>query len=59
MNAQLLLSWWNLIYVVPFLLALACAAVAIESGVQIIRAHDVAETVQAARMMEAILKNRE
>ena len=38
--------------------ALACAAVAIESGVQIIRAHDVAETVQAARMVEAILKNR-
>jgi dihydropteroate synthase len=38
--------------------ALACAALAIESGVQIIRAHDVAETVQAARMVEAILKNR-
>jgi dihydropteroate synthase len=38
--------------------ALACAAVAIESGVQIIRAHDVAETVQAVRMTEAILKNR-
>jgi len=38
--------------------ALSCAALAIESGVQIIRAHDVAETVQAARMVEAILKNR-
>ena len=38
--------------------ALACAAVAIESGVQIIRAHEVAETVQVVRMTEAILKNR-
>jgi dihydropteroate synthase len=36
--------------------SLACAILAIESGAQIIRAHDVAETVQAARMAEAILK---
>ena len=35
--------------------ALACAALAVEAGVQIIRAHDVTETVQAVRMTEAIL----
>jgi dihydropteroate synthase len=35
--------------------ALACACLAVQSGVQIIRAHDVAETVQAIRMTEAIL----
>jgi dihydropteroate synthase len=35
--------------------ALACACLAVESGVQIIRTHDVAETVQAVRMTEAIL----
>ena len=34
--------------------SLACAILAIESGAQIIRAHDVAETVQAVRMAEAI-----
>jgi dihydropteroate synthase len=34
--------------------ALACASLAIEAGVSIIRAHDVAETVQAVRMTEAI-----
>jgi dihydropteroate synthase len=34
---------------------LACASLAIASGVQIIRAHDVAETVQAVRMAEAVL----
>ncbi len=38
--------------------ALACACLALESGVQIIRAHDVAETVQAVRMAEAILAKR-
>ena len=38
--------------------SLACAAVAIESGAQIIRAHDVVETVQAVRMAEAILAHR-
>jgi len=35
--------------------ALACACMAVAAGVQIIRAHDVAETVQAIRMTEAIL----
>jgi dihydropteroate synthase len=35
--------------------ALACACLAVEAGVQIIRTHDVAETVQAVRMTEAIL----
>jgi dihydropteroate synthase len=35
--------------------ALACACLAVAAGVQIIRAHDVAETVQAIRMAEAIL----
>src|SRR6185295_12649970 len=35
--------------------SLACACLAREAGVQIIRAHDVAETVQAVRMAEAIL----
>jgi len=38
--------------------ALACASLAVEAGVQIIRAHEVAETVQALRMTEAILANR-
>jgi dihydropteroate synthase len=35
--------------------ALACACLAVTAGVQIVRAHDVAETVQAVRMTEAIL----
>jgi dihydropteroate synthase len=35
--------------------SLACAILGIEAGVQIIRAHDVAETVQAIRMAETIL----
>jgi len=35
--------------------SLACACLAVEAGVQIIRAHDVAETVQAVRMTEAVL----
>ena len=38
--------------------ALASASLAVEAGVQIIRAHEVAETVQALRMTEAILANR-
>jgi dihydropteroate synthase len=37
---------------------LACACLACEAGVQIIRAHEVAETVQALRMAEAILAMR-
>ena len=35
--------------------SLACATLAVKSGVNIIRAHDVAETVQAVRMAEAIM----
>jgi dihydropteroate synthase len=35
--------------------SLACAILAIESGAHIIRAHDVAETVQAVRVAEAVL----
>jgi dihydropteroate synthase len=38
--------------------ALVCATLALESGVQIIRTHDVAETAQAVRMTEAILARR-
>jgi dihydropteroate synthase len=38
--------------------SLACASLAVAGGVQIIRAHDVAETVQAARMTEALLARR-
>jgi dihydropteroate synthase len=38
--------------------ALACACLAVEAGVQIIRAHDVAETVRALRVTEAILAKR-
>jgi dihydropteroate synthase len=38
--------------------ALACACLAVAAGVQIVRAHDVAETVQAIRMAEAILAKR-
>ena len=34
--------------------SLACAALAVHSGVNILRVHDVAETVQAVRMAEAI-----
>jgi len=35
--------------------SLACACLAVESGAQMVRAHDVAETVQAVRMTEAVL----
>ena len=38
--------------------SLACACLAAESGANIIRVHDVAETAQALRMTEAILRNR-
>ncbi len=38
--------------------SLACAAQAVAAGAQIIRTHDVAETVQAVRMTEAILARR-
>jgi dihydropteroate synthase len=36
--------------------SLACATLAVESGVQIIRTHDVAATIQAVRMTEATLQ---
>jgi dihydropteroate synthase len=38
--------------------SLACATLAVESGVQIIRTHDVMETVQTVRMTEALLSRR-
>lgn len=38
--------------------SLACACLAVEMGVQIIRTHDVAETVQAVRVTEAILAQK-
>ena len=38
--------------------ALACTSMAVEAGVQLIRTHDVAETVQAVRMTEAILARK-
>jgi dihydropteroate synthase len=38
--------------------SLACASLAVADGVQIIRAHDVAETIQAVRMTEAVLSQK-
>jgi dihydropteroate synthase len=38
--------------------ALACACLAVADGVNLIRVHDVLETVQAVRMTEAILAKR-
>lgn len=38
--------------------SLACACRAVEAGVQMLRVHDVAATVQAVRMTEAILESR-
>lgn len=38
--------------------SLACACLAVGAGVQIIRTHDVAETVQAVRLTEAILAHK-
>ncbi len=38
--------------------SLVCATLAVEAGVQIIRTHDVAETVQAVRMTEALLARK-
>jgi dihydropteroate synthase len=37
---------------------LACACLAVEAGVRFIRTHDVAETVRAIRMTEAILSKK-
>jgi dihydropteroate synthase len=39
--------------------ALACASLAVHAGVPMIRAHDVADTLQALRMTEAILARTE
>lgn len=39
--------------------SLACACQAVAAGVQIVRVHDVAATVQAVRMIEAILDRRQ
>jgi len=39
--------------------SLACATLAIQSGVNVVRVHDVAATVQAVRMAEAILSQKE
>lgn len=39
--------------------ALACTCLAVAAGVQMVRAHDVAETVQALRMTEAILAKQQ
>jgi len=38
--------------------SLACASLAVEAGAQIIRTHDVAETLLAVRMAEAIVARR-
>jgi len=38
--------------------ALACTSLAVEAGVQLIRTHDVAQTVQTVRMTEAILARK-
>jgi len=38
--------------------SLACAILAVEAGVQFIRTHDVAATVQAVRMAEAVLARK-
>lgn len=38
--------------------SLACECLAVEAGVQMLRVHDVEETVQAVRTTEAILKQR-
>jgi dihydropteroate synthase len=38
--------------------SLACACLAVEAGAQIVRTHDVAETVQAIRMTEAVLAQK-
>lgn len=39
--------------------SLACATLAVEAGVAILRTHDVAETVQAVRLAEAVLARRD
>ena len=44
---------WESIAGYPF--SLACASLAVAAGWQMLRAHDVAETVQAVRVTEAIM----
>jgi len=39
--------------------SLACATLAVAAGVQMIRTHDVAETVQAVRLAEAVLAQKD
>ena len=39
--------------------ALACACLAVKTGAQMVRTHDVAPTLQAVRMTEAILARSE
>ncbi|MGH7950525.1 MAG: dihydropteroate synthase [Limisphaerales bacterium] len=39
--------------------SLACAILAIEAGAQLVRTHDVTETVQAVRMAEVVLARKE
>lgn len=39
--------------------SLACAALAVEAGANIIRAHDVPETVQAVRLAEAVMAHKQ
>jgi dihydropteroate synthase len=38
--------------------SLACACWAVQSGVQLVRTHDVAETIQAVRMTEVLTSNK-
>ncbi|HWQ93767.1 MAG TPA: dihydropteroate synthase, partial [Clostridia bacterium] len=38
--------------------SLACACFAVEAGIQLVRVHDVAETVKAVRMTEGIVARR-
>lgn len=38
--------------------ALACSCLAVEAGVQVVRTHDVAETLRAVRMAELVLSKR-
>jgi len=38
--------------------SLACAALAVEAGANILRTHDVAETVQAVRLTEAVMARK-
>jgi dihydropteroate synthase len=39
--------------------SLACASLAVAGGVQIIRTHDVLETIRAVRITEAVLARKQ